>query len=66
QRAGRARAAASGRAYVVPDDLKALAQPVVAHRLSLTPEAEIQGVRTAEVVDDVLRRVPVPSGKPSQ
>ncbi|MGI9120922.1 MAG: AAA family ATPase, partial [Acidimicrobiales bacterium] len=42
QRAGRARAAASGRAYVVPDDLKALAQPVVAHRLSLTPEAEIQ------------------------
>ncbi len=66
QRAGRARAAASGRAYVVPDDLKALAQPVIAHRLSLTPEAEIQGVRTADVVDDVLRRVPVPSGKPGQ
>ena len=66
QRAARARAAASGRAYVVPDDLKALAQPVVAHRLILTPEAQVQGVRTSDVVDDVLRHVAVPTGKPAQ
>jgi MoxR-like ATPase len=60
QRASRARAAANGRDYVVPDDIKALAQPVLAHRLVLTPEAGVQGVDTAEVVDDVLRHVPVP------
>ncbi|HEV2768281.1 MAG TPA: AAA family ATPase [Acidimicrobiales bacterium] len=62
QRVARARAAASGRAYVVPDDLKALASPVLAHRLRLTPEAQMQGVRTADVVEDVLRHVPVPTG----
>jgi MoxR-like ATPase len=63
QKAARARAAASGREYVVPDDLKALAQPVLSHRLVLTPEAGMQGVVTTEVVDDVLRHVPVPQGR---
>jgi MoxR-like ATPase len=62
QRAARARAAAAGRAFVTPDDIKAMAAPVVAHRFSLTPEAAMQGVAPAEVVDDVLRHVPVPSG----
>jgi MoxR-like ATPase len=66
QRAGRARAAASGRAYVVPDDLKALAPPVIAHRLSLTPEAQMQGLRTTDIVDDLLRLVSVPTANPSQ
>jgi MoxR-like ATPase len=65
QRAGRARAAASGRSYVVPDDLKALAPPVVAHRLSLTPEAQMQGLRATDVVDDLLRRVSVPTARPA-
>jgi MoxR-like ATPase len=63
QRAARARAAASGRDYVVPDDVKALAQSVLAHRLVPTPEAAMQGVDTAEVVDDVLRHVPVPKAR---
>jgi MoxR-like ATPase len=63
QRAGRARAAASARDYVVPDDLKALAHAVLAHRLVLSPEAAMQGVDTSEVVDDVLRHVAVPRGK---
>jgi MoxR-like ATPase len=62
QRAARARAAAAGRAFVTPDDIKVLAAPVVAHRFSLTPEAAMQGVAAAEVVDDVLRHVPVPTG----
>ena len=44
QRVARARAAASGRSYVVPDDLKALAEPVLAHRLLVTPEAQLQGI----------------------
>jgi MoxR-like ATPase len=63
QRAARARAAASGRDFVVPDDVKALAQAVLAHRLVLTPEASMQGVDAGEVVDDVLRHVAVPKGK---
>jgi MoxR-like ATPase len=63
QRVTRARAAASGRDYVVPDDIKALAQAVLAHRLVLTPEASMQGIDAGEVVDDVLRTVPVPRGR---
>ena len=63
QRAARARAAASGREYVVPDDIKALAHAVLPHRLVPTPEASMQGLDTAEVVDDVLRHVPVPRGR---
>jgi MoxR-like ATPase len=63
QRAARARAAASGRDFVVPDDVKALAQAVLAHRMVLTPEAAMQGVDTRDVVDDVLGHVPVPQGK---
>jgi MoxR-like ATPase len=59
-RAARARAAAGGRDFVTPDDVKALAQPVLAHRLALKPDAQLQGFDTAAVVDDVLRAVPVP------
>jgi MoxR-like ATPase len=62
QRVARARAAAHGRSYVVPDDLKVLAPAVLSHRLLVTPESAMQGVSTAEVVDDVLRHVPVPTG----
>jgi MoxR-like ATPase len=61
QRASRARAAAAGRSYVTPDDVKALAPPVLSHRMLLTPEAAMQGRSPAEVVDDVLRTVPSPT-----
>jgi MoxR-like ATPase len=61
QRVARARAAAAGREFVVPDDLKALAHPVLDHRLLLTPEAQIQGYRSADAVDDLLRTVPLPT-----
>src|SRR3546814_16258322 len=64
QRVARARAAASGRTYVVPDDLKALVEPVIAHRLLVTPEAQIQGVSPADALIKVLRSVPVPAGEP--
>ncbi|MGQ0830140.1 MAG: AAA family ATPase [Microthrixaceae bacterium] len=63
-RVARSRAAASGRSYVVPDDLKALAEPVLAHRLLVTPEAQLQGINAADALGEVLRSVPVPSGKP--
>jgi len=64
QRVARARAASSGRTYVVPDDLKALAEPVLAHRLLVTPEASLQGISAADALTEVLRAVPVPAGKP--
>ena len=61
QRAARANAASEGRDYVLPDDVKALAGPVLEHRLMLTPEAAIGGVGADEVLDDVLSSVPVPA-----
>lgn len=63
QRACRARAASRGRSYVVPDDVKELAEPVLAHRLRLTPEANVGGTRSAEVIADLLARVPVPAAE---
>ena len=63
QKVARARAAANGRSYVVPDDLKALAEPVLAHRLLVTPEAQLQGISAADALTEVLRAVPVPAGK---
>ena len=63
QKVARARALVNGRDYVVPDDFKALARPVLAHRLVPTPEAVLQGVDTNQVVDDVLRHVPVPTAR---
>jgi MoxR-like ATPase len=59
-RAVRVRAAAAGRSYVVPEDVKALATHVIAHRLMLTPEAELRGRNPAELVAEALGRVPVP------
>ena len=63
QRAARARAAAAGRNYVVPDDIKALAEPVLGHRLVVTPEAQLAGMRAVDVLGEVLRSIPVPSGR---
>jgi MoxR-like ATPase len=62
QRAARARAASVGRNYVVPADIKTLAETVLAHRLLVTPEAQLQGLTAADVLREVLRSVPVPTG----
>ena len=56
----RARALLAGRDYVIPEDVKALARPALAHRISLRPEMWVRQVRSGDVVDDLLRRVPVP------
>jgi MoxR-like ATPase len=61
QRASRSLAASLGREYVVPDDIKALAIPVLEHRLMLTPEAQLDGSDAGEVLEDVLETVPVPT-----
>jgi len=63
QGAARARAASVGRDYVVPDDVKVLAGPVLEHRLVPTPEAAIAGVAGSDVLAEVLDTVPVPAGR---
>jgi MoxR-like ATPase len=60
ERISRARAAAEGRGYVTPDDIKNMAGPVLGHRLLITPEAQLQGLQALDALDDVLRTVPVP------
>lgn len=64
-RAARAHAALSGRDFVVPDDLHAVAIPVLAHRLVLTTEAHAARRSATDVVRSVLHRVPVPQGGPA-
>ncbi|HEX5995451.1 MAG TPA: MoxR family ATPase, partial [Jiangellales bacterium] len=50
----------SGRDYVTPDDIKALARPTLRHRIVLRPEAELEGVTPDAVLETVLTTVPVP------
>ena len=50
----------SGRSFVTPDDVKALAHPTLRHRVQLRPEAELEGVNAETVLDTVLAAVPVP------
>ena len=59
-RAARVAAAASGRAYVTPDDVKAMTQVTLAHRVILRPDAEIQGRTPGDVIARALQAVPVP------
>ena len=58
--AGRVRAAVEGRTFVVPDDIADHAPAVLRHRLSLHPDADLEGTTADEVVQDVLREVLVP------
>ena len=50
----------SGRDFCTPDDVKALARPTLRHRISLRPEAELEGVTADAVLDSVLASVPAP------
>lgn len=50
----------TGRDYVIPDDVKALALPTLRHRVQLRPEAEMEGVTTDSVINAILAHVPVP------
>jgi len=59
-RAGQALAAVQGRDFVMPDDVKALAEAIVAHRIIVSPSARIKNVDTREVVQEILSSVPVP------
>lgn len=56
----RARALLHGRDYVVPEDVKALAVPAMAHRITLRPEMWVRRIRGEDVIAELLRRLPVP------
>ena len=60
-RAARAAASSQGRDYVVPDDIKNLAIPVLAHRVLLSPEAQMRGATAEDVLDSLLDQVPIPA-----
>jgi MoxR-like ATPase len=61
QKVARARAAVEGRDFVTPDDIKAVAIPVLEHRMALRPEANMRGLGVREVIEAVLRSLTVPS-----
>jgi MoxR-like ATPase len=61
-RSARALAAIRGRPFVLPDDVKAMAVPVLSHRMLLRAEAELRGVKEDSVIEGLLREIPVPPG----
>src|SRR5690606_13468053 len=65
-KAARAAAALDDREYVLPDDLQALAVPVLAHRLLPAAEAQIARRTAEQVVADIVRTVPVPDPRRSR
>ncbi len=60
-RTGQAMAALRGRDFVLPDDIKALAAPVLCHRLILRPEARVHQTTAPQIVDEVVDQLPVPT-----
>ncbi|HYT37309.1 MAG TPA: MoxR family ATPase [Ktedonobacteraceae bacterium] len=59
-RASQALAAIRGRGYVIPDDVKLLTKPTLAHRLIVTPAARVRAITSTSVLDEILQSVPVP------
>ena len=59
-RASQALAAIRGRGYVIPDDVKLLTKPTLAHRIIVTPAARVRSISTTAILDEILQSVPVP------
>ncbi|GBE65572.1 methanol dehydrogenase transcriptional regulator MoxR [Mycobacterium sp. MFM001] len=59
----RARALLLGRDYVIPEDVKALAVPAVAHRITLRPEMWVRRILGSDIIEELLRRLPVPRAR---
>jgi MoxR-like ATPase len=62
-RVARAYAATEERDHVTPDDVRAVVAPVFTHRMALTPEAELRGVRIEQLLADIVDEVPVPRNR---
>ncbi len=62
--AARAWAALAGRDYVLPDDVKALAEPVLAHRLIVSPAARMRNIDGRGIIKELLQQIPVPGATP--
>jgi MoxR-like ATPase len=60
----RARAIFHGRDYVIPDDVKEVAAPALAHRLIMKAESWVKGTNPNQVLEDILKTIPVPRVKP--
>lgn len=63
-RAAQALAAVQGRGYVIPDDVKVLAGPILMHRLILNPESRLRRVTVQSVLQEILQEVAVPASRP--
>jgi MoxR-like ATPase len=59
-RASQALAAMRGRGYVIPDDVKLLAKPTLAHRIIVTPAARVRSISSTAILEEILQNVPVP------
>jgi MoxR-like ATPase len=66
QRLSQARATLQGRDYVLPDDVKRLVYPVLAHRILLNAQARVKGVTTQQVIEECVDRIPVPGVRPRE
>ncbi len=60
-RASQALAAMRGRGYVIPDDVKLLTKPTLAHRIIVTPAARVRAISSTAILDEILQSVPVPN-----
>ncbi len=60
-RAAQALAAMRGRGYVIPDDVKLLVKPTLAHRIIVTPAARVRAITSTAILDEILQTVPVPN-----
>jgi MoxR-like ATPase len=64
-RCARGRALLQSRDFIIPDDIKALAVPVLRHRITLSAESELEGLNEARAVENLIAKVEAPRGSPS-